>query len=34
VKNDTLDLTEADKVAARESYIGNEYGIKTPDGKL
>ena len=34
MRDDTLTLTEADKDAARASYIGNEYGMKTPDGQL
>lgn len=34
MRGDTLTLTEADKKAARRSYIGNEYGLKTPDGRL
>ena len=34
MRDDTLTLTEKDKQVARESYIGNQYGLKTPDGKL
>jgi hypothetical protein len=34
MRDDTLTMTKADKVAARKSYIGNEHGLKTPDGKL
>lgn len=34
MRDATFKLTAADKKAARESYIGNEYGLKTPDGRL
>jgi hypothetical protein len=34
MRDDTLTLTEADKRAAKASYIGNEYGLKTPEGRL
>lgn len=34
MRDATLILTEADKAAARASYIGNEHGLKTPDGRL
>lgn len=34
MRDSTFVMTEADKRAARESYIGNEYGLQTPDGKL
>lgn len=30
----SFDLTDADKAAARASYIGNKHGLKTPDGQL
>ena len=30
----SFDLTPEDKEAARASYIGKEFGLKTPDGKL
>lgn len=34
MRDATFDMTEADKKAARESYIGSDYGLKTPDGRL
>jgi hypothetical protein len=34
MRDRTLTLTPKDKEAARQSYIGKEYGLKTPDGKL
>lgn len=34
MRDDTLTLTKDDKKAAKESYIGNQYGLKTPDDKL
>lgn len=34
MRDDTFTLTKKDKAAARSSYIGNEHGLQTPDGKL